>query len=165
MDIGSIIFVLVIVLVCVVPIVLFQINQKKKEKRSLLILKSTADINNATISEYDLWYNFLIGIDKTTHKLFFIRKTETEEVAKAIDLAEIIGCKSLNKSRSVSYRGGNQLVVERIELVLSNRDKNKPDIILEFYNSATDNPVMRNEIQLVEKWSGIVNKLLSESIK
>jgi hypothetical protein len=44
---------------------------------------------------------------------------------------------------------------------LTNRDKNKPDVILEFYNSSSDNPILRNEILLAEKWAGIVNELIA----
>jgi hypothetical protein len=32
---------------------------------------------------------------------------------------------------------------------------------LEFYNAITDNPILRNEIQLAEKWAGIVNGLVA----
>jgi hypothetical protein len=161
MDSGSIIFISVIVLVLITLIVIGKINKKKKEKQLLQALLTVAEKNNSKITEFDLWNNSRIGIDKATRKLFFIRKTETEEVTKVVDLHEILKGKVVNTSKSSNYKGSNQTVVERIELVLTNRDKNKPDVILEFYNAITDNPILRNEIQLAEKWAGIVNGLVA----
>jgi hypothetical protein len=161
MESGSFIFILVIVLVIVVLIVVSNINKKKKEKQLLSALKVMAGKNNDIISEFDLWNSSRIGIDKTTQRLFFIRNTETEEVSKVVDLPEILRGKVVNISKSINYKGSSQAVVERIELVLTNRDKNKPDVILEFYNSSSDNPILRNEILLAEKWAGIVNGLVA----
>ena len=161
MESGSIIFIVVIVLVLVVLIGMGNFNKKKKEKKMLEALLVAAEKNNSRISEFDLWNNSRIGIDKATRKLFFIRTTETEEVAKVVDLPEILKGKAVNTSKAFSYKGSSQAVVERIELVLTNRDKNKPDVILEFYNSRSDNPILRNEILLAEKWAGIVNVLIA----
>lgn len=161
MDLGTAIFVAVLVLACVIPVVI--VNQKKKNKDKLF-LKSLADVarkSSCNIMEYDLWNNTGIGIDKAARCVFFIKKTQNGEVMKEINLAEIQRCKVLNLSRTVINNDSNQIVTERLELAFVNRDKNKPDEIIEFYNSNTDSLYLRGEIQLTEKWSKIINSMMT----
>ena len=46
---------------------------------------------------------------------------------------------------------------ERIDLVFINVDKNKSDIIVEFYNTDTGNLDLYGELQLAEKWCKMAN--------
>ena len=161
MDSGTIIFVAILVLSCVIPLVIVNRNKSKKEKLFFRALTDLAEKSNCRISEYDLWRNTEIGIDKAARKLFYIRNMENEEVKKEINLAEIQKCRVFNSSRTVINNSSNQIVTERLELAFVNRDKNVPDVTLEFYNSTTDSLYLNGEIQLTEKWAGIINSVLT----
>lgn len=157
MDSGTIIFIAIIVLGCVIPIVLINSSKKKKEKLFLQALFNLAEKSNCKISAHDLWKGTGIGIDKEARKLFFIRKAANDEEAKEIDLSEIQKCRVVNTNRTVKYNESTQTVVDRLELAFSNKDKNIPEVIFEFYNSKYDNPTLHTELQLAGKWLEIVN--------
>lgn len=158
---SEIIIFLAIVILCAIPIIIVNSKKKKKEKLFIQVLLDLAEKNNCKLTERDLWNNTQIGIDKDAGKLFFVKKTDAEEVTKVVDLSEIQKCRVINTSRTVNIKDSVQTVLERLELAFVNQDKNKPEIILGFYNSAIDSLSLRNEFQLTEKWSGIVNSTIS----
>jgi len=160
MDTGSIIFLVVLVVLCAIPILIINSKKKKSEKLFLQALFNLAANSNCNISEHECWHNAEIGIDREASKLFFIRKTGTDEVASEINLSEMQKCRFVNTNRSVVNGGGNQTVIERLELVFTSQDKNKANTILDLYNSHYDSLTLRGEIQLAEKWEEIANSMM-----
>lgn len=160
MESGSVIFLAVLVAVIVIPMLIISSNKKKKEKLFLQALFDLAEKSNCKISEHEIWHNAEIGIDKTARKLFFIRKAGTDVVTSEVDLAEMQRCRFVNTNRSVSNGSSNQTVIERLELVFTNQDRNKVDAILDFYNSEYDSLTLRGEIQLAEKWAEVANSMI-----
>lgn len=59
------------------------------------------------------------------------------------------------------------VILSAIPIIIINSKKRKkeklfiPEIIFGFYNSTVDSLSLRNEFQLTEKWSGIVNTTIS----
>lgn len=150
-----------IAFIFVVPSVWMHINKLKNEKQFRNMLFSLAVASNCTISEFDFWKNSAIGIDKAMHRLFYIRIAKSEELKKEINLSEIQKCRIINASRSMSVKNGNYTAIDRIELIFTYRDKNKPELGLEFYNSIHDSLTLTGEVQLVEKWAKIVEANLA----
>lgn len=157
MDSGTI-FGLVFVIICVLAVVLIKNASKKKKKQFIQTLFDLAEKNSYKISEYDLWNNTLIGIDKEAHKLFFIRNTAENAIKKEVDLLEIQKCRVINSSRMITNGDSSHNVIDKLELVVASRDPKQADTILEFYNTNRDNLTLNREVQLTEKWSGIVNE-------
>ena len=158
MESGTLIAFLIVVVGCILLVVLVNRKKKNKEKRFVQTLYDLAEKRNCKISEYDLWNNTLIGIDKGSHKLFFIRETEDNAIINEIDLFEIQKCKVINTSRIVNNKVSAQNVLDKLELSLTYRDSKKPETYLEFYNTNRDNLFMNGELSLIEKWSETVNK-------
>jgi hypothetical protein len=153
--------VVMVVLIFVVPSIWMYLSRMKSEKQFKKKLFNFAESMNSTISELDFWKKSAIGIDKTLHKLFYIRITNSEEYKKEIDLTEIQKCRVLNASRSMNNRNGNFTAIDKLELIFTYRDKNKSEIALEFYNPIHDSLSLAGEVQLIEKWLRIVDAELS----
>lgn len=158
MESGTLIAGLIIVISCILLVVIVNRKKKNKEKQFVQTLFDLAEKSNCKISEYDHWNNSLIGIDKDSHKLFFIRKTEENAIINEIDLSGIQKCKVINSSRIVNNKESVQNVIDKLELSFTWRDPKKPEMSLEFYNTNRDNLFLNGELSLIEKWSEIVNK-------
>lgn len=161
MDSGTTLTGILLLLMCILPIVYLTRKRKKRENLFLQSLFSSAEKSNCKISQHDIWSNSAIGIDKEFPKLFFIRKTANNEISKEINLSEIQKCRVITTSRSVITKGGNQSVIDKLELAFANREKNMPEIMLEFYSTDHDSFSLSGELQLTEKWSEIANATIA----
>jgi hypothetical protein len=151
------------ILILVIALLIFLRIQKKisKEKRIQKTLQDLADQSNGNISEYDHWFNTLIGIDKKNKQLFFVRNMAAKEVVKVINLAEIQICRINNVSRTVTNGNGSSTnVIDRLELSLKYQKPSVAEDILEFYNTNGGNWNLNDELKLVEKWNILINEEL-----
>jgi hypothetical protein len=147
-----------VVLLFVLPSLWIRFNNLKKIKKSKNKLVNLASAGGYEISEFDFWNDSTIGIDSSKHRIFYIRDIKAEDTAMVVNLSEILKCRVINDSRSMN---GSYTAVDKLGLILTNRDKNKPEIDLEFYSSMHGRLTLAGEVQLVEKWSGIVSKELA----
>lgn len=141
------------------------INSRKKEKKLLQGLTEIAESNNCKISRYELWNSSTIGIDDTSLMIFYTRKSKDIETSQQINLTETQKCRVINLSRTVSNKEGNFKVVDKLELAFSFQDKNRSEVVLEFYNADYDSLTLTGELQLVEKWCKLFNDKISEISK
>jgi hypothetical protein len=161
MNLGTTIFILVLILSIALPILFVNRKKRQKEKQFIQMLSDLAENDKCIISEYDLWNNKIIGIDPQAHKLFFIKKmTETTET-KVINLLEIKKCKVVNTNRNIISKDSSQNVIDKLEITFSYPDQKSTDTILEFYSTDCDSLIINKELQLIEKWSDIVEKNIS----
>jgi ABC-type glycerol-3-phosphate transport system permease component len=164
MKSGMIIMAGMVVLIFVLPSIWMYVKSLKNEKRFKNKLFNLATRSSCEISQFDFWKSTAIGIDKNRHRIFYVRDLKSEELKKEVDLSEIQKCRVLNSSRSLHAKNGNYTAIDKLELIFINKDKNKPEIGLEFYSIAHDSLAIAGEVQLVEKWSGIVEKELAGSV-
>ena len=161
MDKGTTIMGIVIVLICALPIILSTVNNSKRKKRILQGLYDFAAINNCKISKYAMINNLTIGIDEPSLMIFFIKKTNENDILQQINLSEIQKCKVINSARSVKSKDNSLNVIEKIELAFAFKDKNKKEILLEFYNHINDGSTFTGDVNLVEQWCEIINNKIS----
>lgn len=156
MDITSIIIVVILFGSFIVPIVWVSRAKKAKEKKRLLALSQFAESHKGKISEYDLWKDRAIGIDREQHFLFFIRHHSGGEQKIALRLSEISKCKTASKTKPGQHTG-----YDHLDLVLVHRENGEQETKLNFYNSETDSLTLTGELQLIEKWGKIANEELA----
>jgi hypothetical protein len=163
MDSGTTIFGLMLLLICILPIILLTRKRKKREKLFLQSLFRLAEKSNSKVTERDLWNNTAIGLAKESNKLFFTRKTADNHLLKEINITEMQKCRVVNTSRTVSTPKGVNTVIDKLELALTYLDKNRPEILLEFYSTDHDSFSLSGELQLTEKWKEIINSAIAGS--
>jgi hypothetical protein len=157
MDLSLIIISTICLLLFILLLVLANKSKKKKQARFLDPLNSLAESANCRISTHNIWNNSVIGFDETRHFIFAIHGTKTGRVELAINLAEIFRCKVSEISRSSGPKDGNLKIFDRIDLVFVNKDKNKADIVVPFYDAGIDRLTLAGELQLAEKWCVLAN--------
>ncbi len=136
-------------------------RNKKRRNRTLAPLKEFAAEYSTEIADYDSWENTLIGMGSNeANTLFFIRRTPGGETREKINLAEVSGCRISKSESHVRYNKEDVSLIERISLNFSFHD-HRPELILEFYNNDYDCLTLRGELQLAQKWAGLVSTQLS----
>ncbi|MFA5330660.1 MAG: hypothetical protein WC384_22900 [Prolixibacteraceae bacterium] len=117
MDLTTIITI-VIILFCIVLFVLQSRKKKQKEAQLLQPLFKLAENNNCKISKHERLNNSFIGIDEVANIVFVVSNVNNIESSQQIDLADILKCRVIESSRSVSTKEGSIKVVDKIELSL-----------------------------------------------
>ncbi len=159
MDSGTLIMGLFFIAICILPYVLSSLSRKKREKKILTSLSKIAENVNCKINTYDLKSFFAIGADENLDNLFFYKNYKENEVSIHINISEIKSCKVINLNKSNDYKN-----TETLELSISYILNDKPDVLLEFYNS-TESIQLSGELQLIEKWESLINDKLRQRKK
>lgn len=162
MHLGTTIAGVLLVIACVLPLVIASRNRKKRQKALIDSLTLFAKSHNAKISEYETWSGTAIGIDKDLMRLFFIRNNGGNRFEVEVTLAEIQQAGIVRTGRTIKGNDGDTLFIERLEMELFFNDKDKPKVLLEFYDNNRDNINLSGELQLLEKWVLSVNELMED---
>ncbi|MBC5834029.1 hypothetical protein G6N05_03955 [Flavobacterium sp. F372] len=149
MDSTSLTIGIILLIVCVLPFILFSVNNSKKRKKRIQNLIKKAQENNATIQEKDDWNQSIIGIDKTNKMLFFSKKSEEFDKFISINISELLKCR-------IERTENKHNVLEKLELELT--FASRPTIVLEFFNK-DETRLILNEIEIIQKWQTLLNKI------
>ena len=160
MKLSTIIIVAAIIAISVILYLIVSMRSKNKEKKKLQVLNDYASKHSCTITKSEIYSNISIGMDEKTNFLFFIKSNNDIDVLKQVNLSEITNCKVVNTARTVQFNKSSTTVIEKLNLCFYPVNKNKEQILLEFYNVEIDGSILNGELQLVEKWSDILNKNL-----
>lgn len=129
-------------------------KRKMKEKKLLKTFYAFSETMNCNISEYDLWNNAVIGIDKKKNLLLFMKKLPDTEIKEHINLLEIKSCDVINtyKSPRIKKKYFYDKSDSRIAILFSYHESSKQGVVIEFYNSEHDGKDLADEFKLLEKW-------------
>jgi hypothetical protein len=153
MDLGASIVGMIVILICTIPFVLISVNNRKKGEELRQRLFDFAKKSNFTVNRFDSWHRSSIGIDDQNDVIFFTRTVKDQAFLQQINLSEIQKCRVIITRKTASSSGG----IDILELAFTYQNKQKSDVILEFYNAAHDSLTLSGELQMVEKWGKIVN--------
>lgn len=156
MDTSTIIIGLIMVALCALPFILSNTNRKSSDQTIKKAIFELAHKNNTSILQNDFWFKTAIGINTANHQLFFYRKAKNLETSEIIDLTNYKKC-------SVIKLNDNSNHIDVLQLVLTPISSKNKEIILDFYNSEF-NPQLNGEVQLIEKWSKIINETIFSKI-
>lgn len=148
-----------IILLCALLIGIAVRNKSKKEKRFKEKISKIAG-EGASFEKFDRWGNKAVAIDNFNQKLYFFLDG-IDQRHKVIDLSDIRQVSVIKTHHNGGSQGSG--IIKKVELYLLSKDKAKPNIELEFYNSEHDSLTIREELQLAEKWSGILESSISKS--
>jgi hypothetical protein len=157
MDTTTILLTLIVLTLCALPIVIAKRSKAKKENELKETISKLAGNSNTRIDQFDRWNNKAVAIDNLTNRLFFI--SGNGNAHRLIDLSAIQQASVIK----THYNGGGESSgIKKVELYLVPKEKGKPNIELEFYDSDHDSLTIRDELQLAEKWSTIVESAISK---
>ena len=158
MKLSTILIVATIIAISVILYVLVSVQSKNKAKKKLQVLNDFASKHNCSITKNEIYNNISIGMDEKTNFLFFIKSNnDIIDVLKHVNLSEIRNCIVVNTGRTVKFNNSYTTVIEKLDLCFYPVNKNKEQLQLEFYNVELDGSILNDELQLIEKWSDIIN--------
>ena len=157
MDSGSLITGGIILLILIIPFIFLGSSVKKRKKKILSALEGLAQKNNCKITKYDVWNDTAIGLDETAKSVFFYKKIKMNEIFIPIMPDQFQKSRVANSSRVIKNEAGNYTVIDRLELVLTPREKGVPETILEFFNAGSDFSSLSEELELSSTWNETIN--------
>jgi hypothetical protein len=164
MKLSTILILAAIIAISVILYLVVSMRSKNKEKKKLQVLNDYASKHNCTITKNEIYGNISIGIDEKSNFLFFIKSNDETRELKHVNLSEIRNCKVVHTGRTVQFNNSSTKVIDRLDLCFNPVNKNKEQIQLGFYNVELDGSILNGELQLVEKWSDILNNKLSLTV-
>lgn len=148
---------LLFLLICIIVFIGLSNSNRKKEKQLLGQLKELASENNYTITQYDLWDQFAIGMDDAANIVLMVNNTNQPSSRLEVNLSEVLHCNFIKTNRQFIGQPQDYKEIGKIELVFINRNKQRPTIVMEFYNFDKGGSSLSGELQLAEKWYNIIS--------
>lgn len=156
MDTTSAIIGIIVLSLCILPFLVLSKNSRKKTKQTIGVLRIMATEHGTTIENFEIDNTFIIGMNPEQDKLFFFKKTATENYKKVIDLNKFQACSLLKETRTIGEKNNYYTIIERLALTFNPTPTDKSENELEFYNS-NKTIQLSGEFQAIEKWSKIIN--------
>lgn len=157
MDTSTLIIGFFMVALCALPFLLAGSTRKKNEQKIKNVIFELAKLNNTIILQSDFWFKTAIGLNTNSNELFFYRNVNNSETSLKINLNDFQRCRIVKLNDSSNH-------IDILQLVLVPNSSNKIEILLEFYN-AEFHPQINSEVQLIEKWSKLINDSTNSSGK
>lgn len=135
MDSTVYISLIIVAGLIVFGIVVSRLNQLKKKKEHQKVMNDFDEFviqNNLTIDKKEKLNKNMIGIDRLNLKLVFLDNSSTPQQFHLINLQELSACRMLQHENRANGH------ISTIFLKCIFKQKNKPDILLPFYNEMSD---------------------------
>jgi hypothetical protein len=161
MSIAVLLIGIVLISLFILPFVLVGVGKNKEQKMLNRLLLKLAEDNNCKIAQSEFWTDSVIGLDETGKNLFFVHRVNSQDNSEHIKLTDVKSCSIRNHSRNVKMMEGNHMAIDKLELVFIKKEKNSPEVVLEFFN-ADGSKLYSDEVMLIEKWNKEVNSKLSK---
>lgn len=104
----------------------------------------------------EIWNRNVIALDENGKHLFLMKEAGKNEQFYDITLQGFKKCKARNTGRSVSYKGSNQNVTDKLELEFFPVKEGDSHTFLEIYN-AGEGIALTVEWDLTERWAQQAN--------
>lgn len=115
---------------------------------------------NSTINEYEFCSDFIMGIDNTTHHLFFYKKNDNREVSQQVKLTDYKSCKLVSYSHFIKEGNEQYSVTSKLDLCFYPHSKELKEVAVDIYNVEFDRLSLTGELQFGEKWEKLMNEKL-----
>ena len=157
MDTSTAIVTAILIGISIIPFTLMARRRKKEEQHCLQSLTNLANKYECQISQHEICGDFGIGIDDNKNAVLYFEQMKDKIIEVFIDLTTVQKCSVNRTTHSTSV--GNDSVIDKLELSFSPLVKDKPDILLEFFNIERCSH-LNGELQTAEKWSKMINDRL-----
>jgi len=156
MDLISTTIGLLSIILLILPFAYARRKHRINNNKLLQNFKAVAEQQQLTLSQYDFWDPFYaIGIDEQKKQLLYTQNQNGKEQQTLIDLADVGRCRVNKQTRETN---GNT-IIERIDLAFLMQNQKPQETSLELYSKEV-NLNHTTELQLAEKWQGIVSGCL-----
>ena len=152
MNSGTLIIAGAFLFFCILILWRLSRSNHKREKLLLQSLRLLAASSNSSIQQHDTWNNSVIGIDNTSSILFCITNVNGNTTEYVINLSTMRSCRIVTTEKKGYHREDQYHAAEKLELVFTPTENRKPEIIVNFFDAASDGPVVTGELFYIKKW-------------
>jgi len=147
----------------ILPFFIIYLIKKRKDIKFLNHFSNLAHKEKITISEKEFWdHTYAIAIDYSSKKILFANRLKNGASGTIIDLNEVEKCRIISINKTQKNLNGNDPRTDRLELVFTFRNTEKPEQSLEFYENPEFMP-NAEEYAHAEKWNQIINSSLRQN--
>lgn len=162
MDTHSTIIILGIIVAIAIPFLIISFIKKRKDTKFLKHFTALAHKEKIIISEREFWnHSYAIARDNSSKKILYANRLKDGASGTIIELAEVEKCRIVVINKSQKNQNGKNPLTDRLELVFTFRNTEKPEQVLEFYENPEFMP-NAEECSHLEKWYQIINSKLNE---
>ena len=158
MDKTTLVISIISMMICAVPF-LFVVKARNRRKKELLNeLKYAAEKHDSDITHYEIHGDIALAMDSKKGYFHFLNPESGKSKVTTLDLIDFTQCaveKEFDDARSSRLK--------RVAIRFTGTASGKKDRSLVFYDIET-NYQPSGEIQLAEKWAGILNEVMSGSL-
>lgn len=135
------------------------INTKKTQKKMRTKLNEIAVEHSAEVSKSVILGDAIVGLDEKKAIVFYSKQLKDNDISKFVLLSEIKSCKMFSQTKSAKSKNENYNQYEKLGLRFTYHDKNKSDMLLEFYNFE-ENSNLNLDVKVLEQWGSMLNATL-----
>lgn len=150
MDSVTTIIGVTVIILLLLPLAYVQYNTKKREKILVKKISNYAALSSCKISQYDIWTNHAIAIDKDNKQIFFVC-TKPEYQTQSVNLADVKDCIIVGEDKPDR--------IEKLDLYFSFINES-PGLALSFYDN-NHTMQLNEELLLIRKWKKIAEDYIN----
>jgi hypothetical protein len=158
MDGGTLVVVIITVALIVLPFVLDHRRRSRSGLRTLNTLRETVRQQSCELHAHDLSGELALGLDRHKKVLFLLDEKKEAARLMRVDLDQVQRCTVVKTARRGSANQADG-PVEQVELRFASTDRGRSDVHLVLYREVLGT-ALNGQVQLAEKWAGLVNELL-----
>jgi len=140
-------------------IIYFSLKKNHQHKKLADNFLTLGKQKGVVISEYEMWRDTLIGIDTEQKAVLYQRENEKEHIVEFALLKDVSRCELVSISTEAGSSKGTQMLILKLELKLIFKAKDKPDLVLNFYNSESGFQ-LGDDLQLINHWKSKISNLI-----
>ena len=160
MDTSSTIIGLVILAVFILPIILLHSARRKRERKQLELFDQYVESKGLHLDQRELWNHYGIGVDNAGKHLFYLKQHIDDNQEQILSLTEVAMCETVREMVKPTVNASeDDLVLDRLELLLRFKQAGRESVRLEFYNRE-ESSGLSDELELTEKWRKRINAAL-----
>jgi hypothetical protein len=157
MDKHSTLIMIGIIIAIILPFLVYNLIQKIRKSSFRKKFHDLINKEGLNITAQDIWNKFYaIGYDGNSGKLVYIRKHGGDFVSYAVDMNQVELCRVLRATTDDPDESARRHRSHRLDLYIGFRERNRPELKLEFYNNHAFYP-NADDFALIEKWLGILS--------
>lgn len=154
MNLETILLNSVLIMLCIIPFILMGRFQQKRKKQLSKSITELAATQNCKITHKEFCADLVIGLDEVNNFLFFVKQKKSDadsDVMQFVNLSKVERCKEAYTEKLDKIKGGDNIIIEKVELKFWFLAENQNELSIELYNK-NEKWQLNGEVQLIKKW-------------
>lgn len=159
MDLTTLLIGVAALAIFIVPVLMIQVANRRRDKRRIKAFKQLAAQNGLTLTKYDTWGESCIGVDEEKKKVYFSTGSNGQASSTLVNLSDVQTCSVSSDGKSLKTKEYNSALTERVSLDFWNGNGKQPEKSFLFFDKSIDS-TLTDELLLAQKWEKIISDII-----